>query len=603
MNDLRILEQQQRESLRMLESIKLTKVHKLEQRKGLEVNLSNVKYQNGEMRAELQRANKELSQHHRQVLDARSRSEKSRKDSTRFDAKMKRVIGVARVLSTYQNKVEAAMIGLNETDAKLNFKKGQMMSKLNAANVRRDDAKHRYDLLTKAIQINQQKERSVKEDLSRIRSEIAGNEHDLSSAQQMESQTKLRVQTIEHEVELEKTRHIDTVADLEAKNAEMTYSKSKAHTSNEEKRAAIAEKKSELRKMWEKSSQIRKEEGHEVLHEPKWGVDHAPSLDVARISVRVSTQDEELRSSKSERDNLRLIIVEIEEGNTTQKEEAATKRDETSSFLKAVEKGREEQNRWKKQVSEVEEIADVECNEVTKLLESFKYLAAAQEKRSSDVKLQLDKNENEISAVEAKIQSLDEEICALEESDSKFKEKESASSAKVEKEIADAQKASDIVQGVYERAQKEVAAYNALPDDTLALQMRQLDEAEQDIIDDANREREELCQSKFCRFVFLLTPAPWSTLIHALHFPRVVESILEEFKFDFNSDEPLNEQEVEGNRRLRKYCVKSIETAKKERESRVEEAMMAYQAQLQEEEEMRIHKVSIPSQLSSAPWR
>jgi hypothetical protein len=65
----------------------------------------------------------------------------------------------------------------------------------------------------------------------------------------------------------------------------------------------------------------------------------------------------------------------------------------------------------------------------------------------------------------------------------------------------------------------------------------------------------------------------------------------------------LNEQEVEGNRRLRKYCVKSIETAKKERESRVEEAMMAYQAQLQEEEEMRIHKVSIPSQLSSAPWR
>ena len=128
MNDLRILEQQQRESKRMLESMKLTKVHKLEQKKSIDVNLSNLKYQAGEMRAELQRANKELSKHHRQVLDARSRSEKSRKDSTRFDAKMKRAIGVARVLATYQNKVEAAMIGLNETNAKLNFKKGQMMA-------------------------------------------------------------------------------------------------------------------------------------------------------------------------------------------------------------------------------------------------------------------------------------------------------------------------------------------------------------------------------------------------------------------------------------------------------------------------------------------
>ena len=85
-----------------------TKVHKLEQKKSIDVNLSNLKYQAGEMRAELQRANKELSKHHRQVLDARSRSEKSRKDSTRFDAKMKRAIGVARVLATYQNKVEAA---------------------------------------------------------------------------------------------------------------------------------------------------------------------------------------------------------------------------------------------------------------------------------------------------------------------------------------------------------------------------------------------------------------------------------------------------------------------------------------------------------------
>lgn len=496
MNDLRVLEQQQRESTRMLESIKLTKMHKLEQKKGLEVNLSNLKYQTGEMRAELQRASKELSKHHRQVLDARSRSEKSRKDSTRFDAKMKRVIGVARVLGTYQNKVEAAMIGLNETDAKLNFKKGQMLSKLNAANVRRDDAKHRYDLLVKAIQANQHKERTIKEELSRIRSETTGNEHDLSSAQQIESQTKLRVQTIEHELELEQTRHVDAVADVETKHTEMTSSKSNAVASIEEKKAAIAAKKEKLRKIWEKSSQIRKAEGREVLPEPKWGVDQAPSLDVARISVRVNAQEEELRSSKSEKESLRNDIVAMEERCTAQKEEAVTKRDETSDLLKGVEKEREDEERFSKQVKEIVEKADVECKEVSKLQESIKDLSVAQEMSSREMNLLLDKNEGDISAMEAKIESIDVEMTALEESDMKRTEKESVSMAKIDKEIAEVQKASGVVQGVYERAQKEVAAYNALPDDTLALQMRQLDEAEQDIIDDANREREEIFEGK-----------------------------------------------------------------------------------------------------------
>jgi len=506
MNDLRILEQQQRESKRMLESMKLTKVHKLEQKKSIDVNLSNLKYQAGEMRAELQRANKELSKHHRQVLDARSRSEKSRKDSTRFDAKMKRAIGVARVLATYQNKVEAAMIGLNETNAKLNFKKGQMMSKLNAAHVRRDDAKHRYDLLAKAIQTNQHKERAIKEELSRIRSETTGNEHDLSSAQQIESQTKLRVQTIEHEVEMEQTRHVDAVADLEAKHAEITSSKSKELASVEEMKAAIAAKKEELRKMWEKSNQIRKAEGHEVLPEPKWGVDQAPSLDVARISVRVNAQEEELRSSKSEKENLQHSIVEMEERSTAQKEEVVTKRDKTTDLLKSVEKEREEEARLSKQVDEVVEKADAECKEVSKLQETMKDLSTAHEKSSGDMKLLLDKNEGDISAIEAKIESIDKDIVVLKDSDKKFKEENAISMAKVDKDIADAQKASDIVQGVYERAQKEVAAYNALPDDTLALQMRQLDEAEQDIIDDANREREEMFESKLQRFISLLAP-------------------------------------------------------------------------------------------------
>ena len=70
------------------------------------------------MRAELQRASKQLSL---RLLEARSRSDGSRGSTNRFDAKLKRVIGVARLLGTYRNKIENAMIALNETETLFSF--------------------------------------------------------------------------------------------------------------------------------------------------------------------------------------------------------------------------------------------------------------------------------------------------------------------------------------------------------------------------------------------------------------------------------------------------------------------------------------------------
>eukprot|EP00957_Ditylum_brightwellii_P159793 12162858-Ditylum_brightwellii.AAC.1 len=74
MEDLRVLEQQQRESQHMLQSIKLTREHKLEQRASLENKLSSVKYSNGERRAQLSRARDVLSKSTRELGTARLHS-------------------------------------------------------------------------------------------------------------------------------------------------------------------------------------------------------------------------------------------------------------------------------------------------------------------------------------------------------------------------------------------------------------------------------------------------------------------------------------------------------------------------------------------------
>jgi hypothetical protein len=191
------------------------------------------------------------------------KAENSRKDTHRFDAKLKRIIGVARLLGTYRNKIENAMIALNETVTRLNFAKGQEMSKLKSAILRRDDVKHRRDLLQQVINANTAKGRTIAEETSKIRTEIGMSEQDLSAAQQMESQTKLRVETIEHEVMLDRTRHADAVFNLEIRSKELDELKDKTTHSIADKKAMIETKKSELRKIWEKCTELRKSEGHD----------------------------------------------------------------------------------------------------------------------------------------------------------------------------------------------------------------------------------------------------------------------------------------------------------------------------------------------------
>ena len=259
--DLQILEQQRQESERKLASVRLHQKQKKAEQLTLESKLCELKCQNGGMRVELERAAAQLSQRHRELLEAQTKAESSRKDTHRFDAKLKRVIGVARLFGTYQNKIENALIALHETETRLNFTKGQETSKLQSALIRRDDVIRRRELLVKAIQSNSTKARAISDEVSKIRAEIVINEQDLVAAQRMESQTRLRVETIEHEVVLERTRHEETVTKLISSSAELDEAKVKSTQSSIDKKAAIEMKKSELHKIWEKCNELLKSEG------------------------------------------------------------------------------------------------------------------------------------------------------------------------------------------------------------------------------------------------------------------------------------------------------------------------------------------------------
>ena len=323
--------------------------------------------------------------------------------------------------------------------------RGQVVNKLQQAALRHDDVKHRYELLQKAISSNQTKDRSIVEDISKIRGEVGMNEQDLSSAQQLESQTKIRIETIEHEISMERSRHVDAVSNLESKATELTETSAKTSQSIEEKKAMMEAKKDELRKIWEKCTALRKSEGHDVFPEPKWGMEQAPTLDVARVRVRVGTEENDLNGKKVECDSLRKDVADFDALVASNTTKAAEKRTEAEALSKDAEKVQVEEALRKTNIVKAVDEADLECQEVDRLRESIKELTEAQEKNTSDLKIKLENEESNISVMEAEIANTLDELAVVEKQTAEHKEHGDGEKSKVSKDIADVKKTADLV--------------------------------------------------------------------------------------------------------------------------------------------------------------
>ena len=219
----------------------------------------------------------------------------------------------------------------------------------------------------------------------------------------------------------------------------------------------------------------------------------------------MNDEEADLNARKKERDQLRLDIADLDAQVSTNTTTASEKRAETDILQKYAEKTNAEESIRKSKISNAVEDADRECQEVEKLRDSILDLTVIQEKDATDLKMKLISEESRISAMETEIANILDEVVSTEKRSLEHKEQECAKHEKLLKEVAAAKKMADVIKGAFEHAQRQANRFSALPDGELALQMTQLDEAEREIVDVANLERDTIIESKF-----------HSVLIHSL---------------------------------------------------------------------------------------
>lgn len=230
---------------------------------------------------------------------------------------------------------------------------------------------------------------------------------------------------------------------------------------------------------------------------PNWGTDHALSLDVARIRVRVNLEEDELRAKETEREKLSIDVVELDKVFEANESEASKIRSDAEVLLKATHEGRSLEDQRKEDMMKAVHEADCECKEVESLLQSVKDLSATQEKNAIELKQLLDKKDNNLSDLQKNIERTLADLKSFESRTNVAQSHQKAKQAQFAKELQNAKETKEIIEKAFRLAQARAEDFAVQPDDELIAEMKQLDDAENAIKEDADREKNDVISSTY----------------------------------------------------------------------------------------------------------
>lgn len=377
MEDLRVLEQQQRESQRLLASVKLTKKHKLDQRSQLETNLSSLKYANGEQRANLSRTREVLSTSTRELGALKLQSNRASADLKNFDKKLKKALTTARELQLYRSKLDASLIEVRNLRSMLSRMKTQAGDNLKSIQMKRDDAVRQEDIILKAMQGNINKARVLVEEVLKMHSNTVGLEHDLSTAQQMETSTKFRVDVISQELLNEKKRFKASKDEWENKINDAKAKKSASLNKIQTIRVDVDIRKQLLRETWLKCIQYQEEEGQEKSNLVD---EKSPTLDVSSIRRALEHEESKLREVNMARNSHQKHIEDSQKLRKENQQKESEIRSFTTNLNKEVSNQTETEQKRKSECLDLLKEVEAEHNGVHKLQQSLEELTDRRKK-------------------------------------------------------------------------------------------------------------------------------------------------------------------------------------------------------------------------------
>ena len=499
LEDLRELEQQQRDSQRKLANARLAKDHKLEQQTALEIRLETLKYANGELRTQLLQARELLSVGTRQLGHWRLEGDRFGDDIRALDRKLKNGLESVRIIAISRRKIDSR---LNEAQKKRSVivqLKERTENKLKEIERKRDEAKVHEQSLRQSIQQNKEESQRIAEEIIRLRAENKKLEQDLLSAQDMELSTQRRAEEVEAEIQSEKKRYEDAIASMNMKLEDCQKGKE-----NLKKEAIYVEeelktKTSELHQVWKEIIELQESEGHDPSPPPTDPEATAPVFDMDRLRESARQEDTYLQESHSERQALRAAIDQLKaetiklEGET----QIIAKKNESTKEIARKDQNIEDERR--KNMDTFLKQLETEREVVDKLHQAYKELEATRAQDAAENARVLKEEQEGLELIgndlaKAKTE-LEVQLVVTEELSRTFDQEKSAILQRMEEAKERAISVQKILEETIERAKRVEEEAKSKESETQNAQER-IEENAKKHIDEANQQIELLLKSK-----------------------------------------------------------------------------------------------------------
>jgi len=305
MNDLRLLEEQQREAQRKVAIMKLNKQQKEEQQERAEQSLASLRYSNAQQREQLERFRHLLSVQTRELGSVKLQSSKATSDLKRFDDKLQSGLQLLHDLSRNQRIMETKMVQLENYSGILARIRDEAETNLEAAKVHFNSLEHKESLLIKTIQSYKNDARALTDEVLNARSSSSELEEDLRIAAQMETRTKINLETKIFDAESDEKRHRQVMEEKEGVLQERFAYKRKILHEISLKKALLEEKQKILLQLNEHAQQIQKQEGTVLPSDEPF------TLNIADLKLRLEEEERLLAEALHRRDSLTSTVESL----------------------------------------------------------------------------------------------------------------------------------------------------------------------------------------------------------------------------------------------------------------------------------------------------
>lgn len=315
-----------------LEQARQKKKRYQEEQHRLESHFDEIKYENGQRRAEISRMHGKLSQTQPKVSASKLIIEKAGGDLGACHRKLTMALAVKDSLPKFQDKLDRtfkqAQAQLAQLESALNGMKekcAEACAKHNS--VKSADAKDRADLQGLGV-----KQKSLSTEFDELRSKtVASEEQQLASVEKGVSSLMDREESLDKEESDARSRHETVMGEFEAKLQEHQRLLDDMDSKIESLKPSVSQAKQATHLAWEEVVALQKEEKHSTSPPPSESTE-IPCLDLNRIRSSLKAEEDATTEEATESDKLRTELQDLESQKATLQSEF----DACSSKVKEV---------------------------------------------------------------------------------------------------------------------------------------------------------------------------------------------------------------------------------------------------------------------------